>query len=190
MSDSLSTSVKATKRSAFSCDPCRKRKVKCGGERPSCRRCIARNDTCLYKLSPTLTYTERLEDQVKELKSLVARLQNQSSGSAEATSTASRTALQDPPTPGEASKIRGTFEGLKFDDKGAITYHGATSFFQLPTTPTCQEQNPNNSLWEIRSGSDDAGLRRDRLVSNAWQQRALETLSETPVSLLPRCVSS
>lgn len=157
--------------------------VKCGGERPSCGRCIARNDTCLYKLSPTLTYTERLENQVKELKSLISQLQSQSTGSTLEAPGLSHPALQNPPTPGEVSKIEGSFEGLKFDDKGAITYHGATSFFQLLRMPATQEQNPNSSSWEIPSYLDDGGLRRKRLVNNAWQQRALETMSKTPVSL-------
>ncbi|KAL3477630.1 hypothetical protein BJX99DRAFT_225848 [Aspergillus californicus] len=47
------SSVKATDKSAFSCDQCRKRKVKCGGEQPNYTRCISRQDTCLYKLGPT-----------------------------------------------------------------------------------------------------------------------------------------
>lgn len=76
------------------------------------------------------------------------------------------------------------YEGLKLDDKGAITYHGATSFFQLSTTLASQEQNPKSSPRGIPSKPDDTGLRRERLVSNAWQQRALETLSGTLVSLL------
>src|SRR4051794_1206990 len=66
------SSAKATKKSAFSCAPCRKRKVrtlppntfsiealkqsitmsqvKCGGEQPVCKRCVARDDMCVYKL--------------------------------------------------------------------------------------------------------------------------------------------
>lgn len=39
------------KKSAFSCEPCRRRKVKCGGEQPTCNRCAARLDECVYKLS-------------------------------------------------------------------------------------------------------------------------------------------
>lgn len=45
-----STTARATKKSAFSCEPCRRRKVKCGGEQPVCGRCLARNDACVYKL--------------------------------------------------------------------------------------------------------------------------------------------
>lgn len=46
----VTSSARATKKSAFSCEPCRRRKVKCGGEQPICSRCLARNDACVYKL--------------------------------------------------------------------------------------------------------------------------------------------
>lgn len=55
---SAPSSARATKKSAFSCEPCRRRKVKCGGEQPVCSRCLARNDACVYKLwdpLPSLT---------------------------------------------------------------------------------------------------------------------------------------
>ena len=68
------------------------------------------------------------------------------------------------------------FRGLKMDDKGGITYHGATSFFQLPgeraATPSANKFLP---LTEVDV------QRRERLVNNAWQQRALENLSDIPV---------
>lgn len=38
------------KKSAFSCDGCRRRKVKCDGGRPVCARCAARQEECIYKL--------------------------------------------------------------------------------------------------------------------------------------------
>lgn len=72
------------------------------------------------------------------------------------------------------------FRGLKMDDKGGITYHGATSFFQLPgergaATPTANTFLP---LTEVDV------QRRERLVNNAWQQRALENLSDIPVRFM------
>lgn len=77
----------------------------------------------------------------------------------------------------------GTFNGLKRDEKGGITYHGATSFFQIPAPAGGDD---SGSL-PAGSGSQDVaggegGERKERLVSNAWQQRAMETFSEMPVS--------
>jgi hypothetical protein len=182
MSNSPNSSVRAIKKSAFSCDPCRRRKVKCGGEQPSCGRCIARSETCLYKLPPTLTYTQKLESKVKELERLVSELRDAPTSFIQNTSI-------EPPQPAQSSpkhdkravsKLAGNFEGLTLDDKGGITYHGATSFFQLPK-PRAQDDKPKSGPLDIPTDLDDRGSRRERLVNNAWQQRMLETSFETPV---------
>lgn len=67
------------------------------------------------------------------------------------------------------------FRGLKLDDKGGVTYHGATSFFQLPSERT----TPANNFLPLTEAPDP---RRGRIVTNAWQQRAEENLSDIPVS--------
>lgn len=66
--------------------------------------------------------------------------------------------------------------GLKIDDKGGITYHGATSLFNLPSDP---HKHKADSLSSI----DSDAHRRERLVNNAWHQRAMENLSDIPVCL-------
>ncbi|KFX89561.1 hypothetical protein O988_08591 [Pseudogymnoascus sp. VKM F-3808] len=159
-----------SKKSAFSCDQCRKRKVRCGGEQPSCKRCVAREETCEYKLPPTLSYTQKLESRVEELERLVSQLQipsaERASGSPQPGSPKPRSGL--PPA---------SFEGLKFDGQGSITYHGATSFFHLPNATS---DKPSTVTVTDPSASLDGERIRQRLVSNAWHQRALETFAETP----------
>ncbi|KAK5075715.1 hypothetical protein LTR70_008357 [Exophiala xenobiotica] len=165
------TEVKAKKKSAFSCEPCRQRKVKCGGERPRCGRCAGRGDECIYKLSPTLSYTTKLEKKVEELEAALRKAQQ---------ATQPLSALS--PVPSAASPLSSTadgtnhgfgaaFRGLGFDAKGAITYHGSTSLFQLPSRP--EEASAMMPVGEVNSG-------KERLVQNAWEQRALEVLAETP----------
>ncbi|KUJ11035.1 C6 transcription factor [Mollisia scopiformis] len=174
---SASHSAKATKKSAFSCDQCRKRKVRCGGEQPSCRRCTVRNDTCMYKLSPTLSYTERLENKVKDLEARLSQFQQLDS---KQNGTKDSLSSLHPWSPDEKSSSdrAETFKGLKVDDKGAITYHGTTSFFQLPTST---DNGPFDSASSDKSDLTAESIgRRERLVRNAWEQRALETLAETP----------
>lgn len=65
--------------------------------------------------------------------------------------------------------------GLKIDEKGGITYHGATSLFHLPSD---RDKNKTDSLSSI----DSDAHRRERLVTNAWHQRAMENLSDIPVN--------
>lgn len=68
-----------------------------------------------------------------------------------------------------------SFKGVKIDNQGGITYHGITSFFQLPNERGRGLKDYPSSL------SNQAVQRRERLVANAWQQRVLENYSDIPV---------
>ncbi|KAM0551809.1 hypothetical protein ACHAPJ_008380 [Fusarium lateritium] len=69
-----------------------------------------------------------------------------------------------------------SFMGLKIDDKGGITYHGPTSLFNLPSDPHKHKPDSISSI-------DSDAHRRERLVNNAWHQRAMENLSDIPASI-------
>lgn len=131
--------------------------------------------------NPTLSYTQRLEERIKELEGQLSKSQSQ------ATSQAQQNATEHPVSkphdgshpghePGDG--LAGTFRGLKLDERGVLTYHGATSFFHLPSEYAGQEVDAPSSPHP----DDPVNGRRERLVNNAWQQRALEDLSEIPVS--------
>jgi hypothetical protein len=146
--------------------------------------------------NPTLSYTQRLENRIKELEDQVARISKSPSSTRASSSHSSPPSFshQDAlPAPAAAAAaapryqvdepaVARRFRGLKMDDKGAITYHGATSFFHLPT----ERPEPPQRNTSAPSGGNNflplTEVRRERLVSNAWQQRALENLSEIPVS--------
>ncbi|KAI5467521.1 fungal-specific transcription factor domain-containing protein [Mariannaea sp. PMI_226] len=169
------SSVKATKKSAFSCEPCRRRKVKCGGEQPICNRCAARKDDCIYKLNPTLSYTQRLEERIKELEDqLSAAKSAPPSISASTHSSPGVFNGSDHRNSAHADEhaMTRSFMGLKIDDKGGITYHGPTSLFHLPSDREAPQ--------ELLSQVDTDAHRRERLVTNAWHQRAMENLSDIP----------
>lgn len=171
------SSVKAMKKSAFSCNQCRKRKVKCGGEKPSCVRCTGRNEICEYKLSPTLSYTQKLEKRVQELEEALSIAQANGSSAVTAEQYPSNTVLST--TSAQKGTYLGPIKGLKVDEKGAVTYHGATSFFQLPIMDLNEALPARNGCFS--ETLDDDNRRREKLVHNAWQQRALEGSLETPV---------
>lgn len=141
--------------------------MKCGGERPSCGRCAGRGDDCVYKLSPTLSYTNKLEKRVQELEAALRKAQQ----TVQPPSTGSPVPSVSSPRSGSVDGFGTAFRGLAFDAKGAITYHGSTSFFKLPLQP--EETNTVLPVNEISSS-------KERLVQNAWEQRALEVLAETP----------
>ncbi|TWU76330.1 hypothetical protein ED733_005968 [Metarhizium rileyi] len=166
------STAKATKKSAFSCEPCRRRKVKCGGEQPICQR------------SPTLSYTQRLEERIKELEDQIANLIKSppsvagSSHSSPPVSGVQDLSSQATRHVADEHGIGRSFGNLKIDGKGSITYHGATSFFNLPSDRT----GPGSSdLPFLDTSSSDTDLqRRERLIHNAWHQRAMENLNKIP----------
>ncbi|RKL13959.1 hypothetical protein BFJ68_g6776 [Fusarium oxysporum] len=167
------SSVKATKKSAFSCEPCRRRKVKCGGEQPICNRCAARSDDCIYKLNPTLSYTQRLEERIKELEDQLAAIKSPPSVAASNHSSPGVWNGHDLNRHPDEHAMTRSFMGLKIDDKGGITYHGPTSLFNLPSDPHKHKPDSISSI-------DSDAHRRERLVNNAWHQRAMENLSDIP----------
>ena len=122
-----------------------------------------------------MSYTQRLENRIRELEEELADVKNNSfvSHCVPGNSSSGRS-TQAHSVPGHASGFR----GLKLDEKGVITYHGATSFFHaLGDSRTSMENFQHTS-----TAVEDLGLRkREALVTNAWQQRALENISEIPV---------
>lgn len=85
---------------------------------------------------------------------------------------------------GDEQSITRSLRSLKIDDKGGITYHGATSFFNLPSERSVPVASDFLALTASSSSSDADNQRRERLINNAWHQRALENLSEIPVCTL------
>lgn len=146
---------------------------------PECFVCLVA-DSLLR--NPTLSYTQRLEERIKELEEQLARSQSTTPSQQVTPSDRLPSSSRDSSQPGHefGEGLAGTFKGLKLDEKGVLTYHGATSFFHLPSeygrhdSDTPGPPHPEDPLYG----------KRERLVNNAWQQRALEDLSEIPVSLL------
>ncbi|KAF4501649.1 hypothetical protein FAGAP_2158 [Fusarium agapanthi] len=51
--------VNAPGRPSKACDVCKRQKIRCSGERPSCKRCSRLNNTCQYETSRTQSRTTR-----------------------------------------------------------------------------------------------------------------------------------
>lgn len=140
--------------------------------------CVSGADRCR---NPTLSYTQRLEERIKDLEEQLASVAKSSTPVAGSShSSPSIFGAQDSQAQGRQQTddhMTRSFRGLKIDDNGGITYHGATSFFHLPNDRT-------NANVDVSSSGELDIQRRERLVSNAWQQRALENLSDIPVRIL------
>ncbi|CAG9939801.1 unnamed protein product [Clonostachys rosea f. rosea IK726] len=172
----IMSTARETKKLQFTCEQCRKRKVKCNGREPRCDRCEARGEECEYKQSPTLAYTHSLEKRVEELE---AEIQALRAGAADKTTLEPESSpeKQHPPiNVMEPSRPR-VLKGLNLDEKGVPIYHGSTSLFHRLDS-SIQNGSTSGIATEI---SDPLGAEsRQRLVLNAWEQRAQESLSQIP----------
>ncbi|EKJ69868.1 hypothetical protein FPSE_09955 [Fusarium pseudograminearum CS3096] len=126
--------------------------------------------------NPTLSYTQRLEERIKELEEQLAAIKSPPSIAASNHSSPGVWNGHDLNRHPDEHAMTRSFMGLKIDDKGGITYHGPTSLFNLPSDPHKHKPDSISSI-------DSDAHRRERLVNNAWHQRAMENLSDIPILL-------
>ncbi|GAB1208644.1 hypothetical protein APSETT445_007395 [Aspergillus pseudonomiae] len=160
---------------------CRLRPV-CRGRAPSRVRRVA------SERAPTLSYTKQLEARVAQLEDALSKLRSQQQSAAEvrkastpsstgegrgSMSPSFRTRIKEEDESSSADLAR-DFEGLKVEHDGRISFHGPTSLFQLPS----------GALNEAASTSRLAvqhEARKERLINNAWRERAFEQMATMPV---------
>ncbi|CAG8909697.1 unnamed protein product [Penicillium egyptiacum] len=163
------------RKSAFSCEACRKRKVKCNGASPSCSRCATRNEQCVYSLAPTLSYTKQLEARVAQLEDALSKRgegeevrNTRSPSSAESSSSGPKIKI-DP----DAEDLTRAFDGLNVENDGRVSFHGPTSLFQLPSGVVSETASTSHYAQELEG-------RKERLVNSAWRERAFEQMAAMP----------
>lgn len=69
------------------------------------------------------------------------------------------------------------FEGLQVENDGRISFHGPTSLFQLPGGAVPESSGASSQL------AMGIGARKERLINNAWRERAFEQLAAMPVGV-------
>jgi hypothetical protein len=121
---------------------------------------------------------------VTELEDALAKLRNQqppettegtpsSVASTEASSSYKPSSRKDE-EPGQDQDLARDFEGLNVEHDGRISFHGPTSLFQLPSGAL-------NSAASSSQLAMQAGERKERLIKNAWRERAIEQMATMPV---------
>jgi hypothetical protein len=123
---------------------------------------------------------------VAELEDALAKLRNQqpldtTEGTPSSVASTETNANHKPSSrkeeePGQDLNLARDFEGLNVEHDGRISFHGPTSLFQLPSGAL----NPAASSSQL---AVQAGERKERLIKNAWRERAIEQMATMPVRI-------
>jgi hypothetical protein len=137
--------------------------------------------------APTLSYTKTLETKIADLEAKLASAQGDRAGdvdkpskpsphgsSADYSSSTTQTPEQDDET--APQELASDFDGLTIEYDGRVSFHGPTSLFHLLPNDTV------NDAASSRHQALEVEARKERLVNNAWRERAIEQLSGMPVS--------
>ncbi|OAA58432.1 nitrogen assimilation transcription factor nirA [Niveomyces insectorum RCEF 264] len=161
----------------FSCLACRRRKVRCSGERPACRGCARSGVECVYRpQNPSVarlsTALERSEARIAELQEALRGAETLNALSCRAHSQSQESDLHESPERAESETASKT--SLSIDESGAVQYYGATSRFHQP--PPADGQHPLAPKLVI-----DEAYHRRWLLSNArfqvsWDRAVLANL--------------
>lgn len=117
--------------------------------------------------SPTLSYTQRLEQRIAQLEATLAR----SRPSVVSCNSIGERRATDITSQSGPSRI---VEDLRVEEDGRLSFHGPTSLFQLPGSIRQQAID----LIQVDQHIADS---KESLVNNAWRERAFEKLADIPV---------
>ncbi|KAJ6120954.1 hypothetical protein N7523_005234 [Penicillium sp. IBT 18751x] len=151
-----------------------------GKDKSNCDRWLTYLPLPTYR-APTLSYTKQLETRVAQLEDALSKLRGRHTeaearkGSspasvAESSSSAGRrikTELDD------AQDLAREFDGLNVENDGRISFHGPTSLFQLPSGVASETASTSHYAQELEA-------RKERLINNAWRERAFEQMAVMP----------
>ena len=128
--------------------------------------------------NPTLSYTQRLESQVRRLKTLLVQALGSLPPDVDLGDDNATQYVDE-----DAMVSSDGFESLTVSNTGQVSFHGPTSFVRLPSISS-RKSIDNGNEGPLRLTDRERIKWRERLVSNALQQRVLEGSFDTPVSNL------
>ena len=126
--------------------------------------------------NPTLSYTQRLESQVRRLKTLLVQALGTLPPDVDVGDDSATQYVDE-----DAMVTSDGFESLTVSNTGQVSFHGPTSFARLPSISS-RKSIDNGTEGPLRLTERERVKWRERLVSNALQQRVLEGSFDTPVS--------
>lgn len=130
--------------------------------------------------APTLSYTKQLEARVAQLEDALSKVRPDGDADLRKVSTPSSVA-ESSSSAGPRVKIESEtddlareFDGLNVENDGRVSFHGPTSLFHLPSGVGNDTASKSHYAQEVEG-------RKERLINNAWRERAFEQMAAMPV---------
>ncbi|GAB7336650.1 hypothetical protein MBLNU13_g10334t2 [Cladosporium sp. NU13] len=168
---------------------CKKRKTRCGGERPTCRRCARSNEPCHYP-QYTAHAEERLkqaEARIKELEAALAARTSVSNVSPSTTydHTVSTSLPREEPTLSAVGPVdQDISPHFGLDETGQLTYHGSTSRFHASSIADSQPDSSADLRASLYNSHKPALESNVELLRRVWQP-LLQIQTEAELGLPP-----
>jgi hypothetical protein len=191
--NSASLDPAVQRRYAFACNRCKRRKTRCGGERPTCRRCARAHETCHYPQH--IPYAEeRLKQAQARIKDLETALDAATSAPSVSqpapasvhdhhiSATSSLTQDAQPDAAGQLDESISPHVGL--DESGHVTYHGSTSRFHASPIAHPQPASSADLRASLYARHKPALQSNVELLRHVWQP-LLQTQTEAELGLPP-----
>ncbi|KAF8941599.1 hypothetical protein BGZ58_005549 [Dissophora ornata] len=156
------------KRLTQACDPCRKKKIKCDGVKPSCANCTKLHGTCSYlpsmkKRGPRQGYIELLEKRLDKMEQLLQH----GPAPVDPELLDSKSILSSRLRPGNRRPLSPTGDGGSQSDSNARAdpeerYFGTTSGYTLQHTEYDKQSDPNKGIAGPKYSSQSTLPRKER----------------------------
>jgi hypothetical protein len=123
----------------------------------------------MFFRSPTLSYTQRLEQKISQLETALAEARKLSNHSHVNDRSSMQSSVSD-----VQPHLSTTNENSSLKENGSLSFNESISLFQSPSSIRTLAVAGNHADQEIAS-------QKQSLVNSAWRERAYERLADTPV---------
>ncbi|KAI5459928.1 fungal-specific transcription factor domain-containing protein [Mariannaea sp. PMI_226] len=170
---------KERKRLPLACIACRRKKIRCSGEKPTCKHCLRSRTPCVYKVTtrkaaPRTDYMAMLDKRLKRMEERIIKIipkSEQQEATASVTRAVVKPSIPNAPTPSKnGSKKRGPDEAFGPD---------LTSWASAPATIKVAGKDGSNSL-QVQEEEENRLLHEgsDALPSKEVQEHLSEVFFE------------
>lgn len=151
---------KERKRLPLACIACRRKKIRCSGEKPACKHCLRSRIPCVYKVTtrkaaPRTDYMAMLDKRLKRMEDRIIKIvpkTEQAASAANVTRAVVKPSIPGPPTAGKAARKRAAEEAFGELDQ----------WVKSPSKPRIDEETTKPTAVQVQEREDSKLLNLGR----------------------------